>query len=49
MHAPDILVIGTGYFGFVKVSAEVKEHFEDKGIELIIHSTRMHVGVLTVF
>jgi len=37
---PEILVIGAGYFGFVKVSAEVKEYVKGKGIELIIQSTK---------
>lgn len=37
---PEVLVIGTGYFGFMKVPAEVKEHVKGKGIELIIQSTK---------
>jgi hypothetical protein len=37
---PEILVVGTGYFGFVKVSAEVKEYVKGKGIELTIQSTK---------
>jgi len=37
---PEILVVGTGYFGFVKVPAEVKEYVKRKGIELIAQSTK---------
>ena len=37
---PEVLVVGTGYFGFVKVPLEVKEHVKGKGIELIIQSTK---------
>jgi len=37
---PEILVVGTGYFGFVKVPAEVKEYVKGKGIELIAQSTK---------
>ena len=37
---PEILVIGAGYFGFVKVSAEVKECVKGEGIELIVQSTK---------
>jgi len=37
---PKILVIGTGYFRFVKVPVEVKEYVKSNGIELITQSTR---------
>jgi len=37
---PEMLVVGTGYFGFVKVPAEVKEFVRSKGIELIFQSTK---------
>ena len=40
LEKPEILVIGTGYFGFVKVPVEVREYVKDKGIELIIQSTK---------
>jgi len=40
LEKPEILVIGTGYFGFVKVPAEVKEYVKGKGIELITQSTK---------
>jgi hypothetical protein len=37
---PEILVVGTGCFGFVKVPAEVKEYVKGKRIELIVQSTK---------
>jgi hypothetical protein len=37
---PEILVVGAGYFGFVKIPAEVKENLKDKGIELITQPTK---------
>ena len=37
---PEILVLGTGYFGFVRVPAEVKEYVKAKGIELITQKTQ---------
>lgn len=35
----DVLVIGTGASGLMKVSDEVTDYFEDKNIELIIKPT----------
>ena len=32
---PEILVVGIGYSGLMKVSAETKRRIEEKGIELI--------------
>jgi len=37
---PEILVLGTGYYGFVKVPSEIKEYLKGKGIELVIQSTK---------
>lgn len=37
---PEILVIGTGYLGLMKVPAETKRRAEEKGIELIIQPTK---------
>jgi len=37
---PEILVVGAGYFGFVKVPEEVKEYVKGKGIELITQPTK---------
>ena len=36
----DCLVIGTGYYGMVKVLDEVVEYFEKKGVEVVIKPTR---------
>lgn len=39
-EAPDILVIGTGFMGVMKVSPEVKEHAAAKNTALIIERTK---------
>ncbi|MEM2482750.1 MAG: Mth938-like domain-containing protein [Candidatus Nezhaarchaeales archaeon] len=36
----EVLIIGTGYFGIVKVLPEVEEWAEKKGVELIALPTR---------
>jgi len=36
----DCLVIGTGYYGMVKVLDEVAEYFEKKDVEVVIKPTR---------
>jgi hypothetical protein len=36
---PEVLVVGTGYSGLMKVPAETKEYVESKGIELIAQNT----------
>ncbi|MEM2953761.1 MAG: MTH938/NDUFAF3 family protein [Candidatus Bathyarchaeia archaeon] len=37
---PEVLVIGTGYYGFVKVTPEVEGAFKARGVKLIIQPTR---------
>lgn len=37
---PEMLVVGTGYYGFMKVPNEVKEHLKSKKIELIVENTK---------
>jgi len=37
---PDILVIGTGYAGLMKISPETREHLQSEGIQLIAENTR---------
>ena len=37
---PEVLVIGTGYYGLVKAMPEVEKALETRGIELIIQPTR---------
>ena len=36
---PEVLIIGTGYSGLMKVPAETREYVESKGIELIAQRT----------
>lgn len=36
---PDFLVIGSGKFGLVKVSPQLKQHIEAIGIEVIVEPT----------
>jgi hypothetical protein len=36
----EVLVVGTGYWGLMKVPAETKRYIEAKGIELIIQPTK---------
>ncbi len=38
--SPEVFVVGTGYWGLMKVPAETKRHVEEKGIELIIQPTK---------
>ena len=35
----DVLVVGTGYFGLMKVSDEVKRFFAERGVEVIVQKT----------
>ena len=37
---PDVLVLGTGYHGLVKVSKEVVERLRELGIELVAKPTK---------
>ncbi len=37
---PDVLVVGTGYSGLMRVPAETKRRIEEMGIELIIQPTK---------
>lgn len=37
---PEVLVVGTGYSGLVKVSREVEQRLEREGIELVAQHTR---------
>jgi len=38
--APEVVVIGTGYMGMMKVSSETRLHIQNKGIELLVEKTR---------
>lgn len=37
---PDVLVVGTGYSGLMKVPMEVKQYLEERGIEVVVQRTR---------
>ena len=37
---PEVLVVGTGYSGLLKVPGETKRHIEEQGIELVVQPTR---------
>lgn len=37
---PDILVVGTGYAGLMKILPETREHLKSEGIQLIAENTR---------
>jgi len=39
-EAPEVLVVGTGYYGLMKVPEDVKEYLANKGIKLIAKRTR---------
>ncbi len=37
---PDLIILGTGYYGTAKVTEDCKKLIEEKGIELIIKKTK---------
>ncbi len=37
---PEVLVLGTGYYGLVKISAEAEDTLRSQGIELVAQPTR---------
>ncbi len=37
---PEVLVVGTGYSGLMRVPSETKKYIEERGIELIIQPTK---------
>ena len=37
---PEVLIVGTGFHGFMNVPNEVKEYFVTKKIELIVENTK---------
>lgn len=36
---PEVLVVGTGYYGFMEVREEVREYLRERGIELVAGKT----------
>ncbi len=41
---PDLLIIGTGFYGLMKVPEELKELIKKQGIELIVEKTKKAVA-----
>jgi len=39
-HKPEVLVVGTGYFGVMEVAEEVKNKLKSMGIEVIVQPTK---------
>lgn len=37
---PDVLIVGTGDFGRMKVLEDTREHIKSEGIELIVYKTK---------
>lgn len=37
--SPQVLIVGTGAYGRMVVSAETRDHVEEQGIEVIIHKS----------
>ena len=37
---PEVLVVGTGYYGLVKITAETIEYLKSKGVELVAQKTQ---------
>ena len=37
--SPEVLVVGTGYYGFMKISRETEDFLEKKGVKLIAQKT----------
>lgn len=38
--APEVVIIGTGYTGMMKVSSETSLYIQNKGIELLVQKTK---------
>ncbi len=37
---PEVVIIGTGYMGMMKVPKETTEYFQKKGIEILVERTK---------
>jgi hypothetical protein len=46
---PEVLVVGTGFYGIVNVEEEVRSEFQSQGIELIIAKTEEAVQSFNKF
>lgn len=36
---PEVVIIGTGYFGMMNIPRETRSHLEERGIELLVERT----------
>lgn len=36
---PQVIIVGTGYSGLIKITDEVKQHLNERGIQLVIERT----------
>ncbi len=48
-HGPDILVIGTGQTGSLKITQEVKQMAEDRNIEIYMDNTPKAIKIYNAF
>jgi len=42
---PEVLIIGTGYYGYMKISPELIEHLEGSGLKFYIEKTKIAVDI----
>ena len=47
-YKPEVLIIGTGAYGILKVPSDTKHYIESNGIELIINNTRKACDIYNV-
>ena len=40
---PEVIIIGTGFYGLVRVEEEVKRHAKSKGVMLVVEKTKKAV------
>lgn len=42
---PEVLVVGTGYMGLMRVLPEAREYLKSRGVELVVERTKMACDV----
>ena len=42
---PEVLIIGTGFYGYMKISPEVIEHLNSSGLKYYIEKTKIAVDI----
>jgi len=42
---PEVVIVGTGYFGMMKIPKETRSYLEERGIELVAERTEKAYGV----